>query len=134
MSAQSGHPAAVRNTPRSIGDPQYLPQPSSPQAPELHLSAKMESQPGCRCRFGAAQVGASVPIAVALDPLPRAGRRRHHQRHRPRARASGVRTWLNLGHNDRPSSTFTEKGIDAATLVRRGARTTERTRDNDSLA
>jgi len=33
------------------------------------------------------------PIAVALDPLPRAGRRRHHQRHCPRsrARASGVR-------------------------------------------
>jgi hypothetical protein len=26
------------------------------------------------------------PIAVALNPLPRAGRRRHHHRHAPRAR------------------------------------------------
>ena len=36
------------------------------------------------------------PIAVARHPLPRAGRRRHHQRHDPRARASRQRSRLTL--------------------------------------
>jgi hypothetical protein len=42
MSAQSGHPAAARNTRRSIGDTPYLPLPSSPQVPELHFNACFE--------------------------------------------------------------------------------------------
>ena len=39
------------------------------------------------------------PIAVALDPLPRAGRRRHHQRHCPRSLARSLaraREWCEI--------------------------------------
>jgi hypothetical protein len=42
MSAQSGHPATLRNTRPSISDTPYLPLSSSPQAPELHFNACFE--------------------------------------------------------------------------------------------